>query len=123
MGISPTITKYIATSKKPGAPKALQVNVPSKKAAAIPEIESPETRIGEPTKKMRRLLRIEDVHVGGDAWMILRAPEKDAWKADAEPGRAIEGSILEGLDLGRRGFTTDGALMKPAGDLMGRGDC
>lgn len=69
-GISPTITKYAATSKKPGAPKALQVNVPSKNAAAIPEIESPETRIGEPTRKMRRLLRIEDFHVGGVAWMI-----------------------------------------------------
>lgn len=60
----------MATKKNPGGPKALQVRVPKQKAEAMPESESPVTRRGEPTTKMRRLLRRADCHVGGDDWMM-----------------------------------------------------
>ncbi|PQM39347.1 hypothetical protein Pyn_07485 [Prunus yedoensis var. nudiflora] len=67
------MTKYVATKRNPEDPKARQVRVPSKKAAAMPETESPETKIGEPNRKIKRLLRMADCHVGGDDWIRLIA--------------------------------------------------
>jgi hypothetical protein len=51
------------------------VRVPSKKAAAMPERESPETKIGDPRTKIKRLLRIADCHVAGEDWIKLTAFE------------------------------------------------
>lgn len=61
-----TITKYVATRRNPEDPKALQVRVPSKKAAPIPESDNPETKSGEPKVKMMILLSKADCHVGGE---------------------------------------------------------
>jgi hypothetical protein len=36
------------------------VRVPNKKAAKIPERESPDTKIGDPTRKIERLLKSAD---------------------------------------------------------------
>lgn len=66
---------------KPEVPNALQVKVPSKKAETIPERESPATRRGEPIAKMRRLLRSEDSHVGGDMRIT-----SISWNTDMEIG-------------------------------------
>ena len=93
------MTKYDATSKKPEAPKARQVRVPNKKAAAIPEIDRPVTRIGEPTVKMRRLLRREDSHVGGEDWRISSSPETACWSPDSGSACALRVSIFRCLDL------------------------
>lgn len=67
------ITKYEATRRKPDGPKARHVRVPSKKAAAMPDRDKPETRIGMPRMKIRRLLSREDFHVGGEDWTNLMA--------------------------------------------------
>lgn len=67
------ITKYEATRKNPDGPKARHVRVPSKKAAAMPDRDKPETRIGLPRMKIRRLLSREDCHVGGEDWTNLIA--------------------------------------------------
>lgn len=61
-----TMTKYAATRRNPEEPKARHVRVPSKKAAAMPDGDKPETRTGEPTRKITALLRRADFHVGGD---------------------------------------------------------
>lgn len=62
------MTKYVATRRNPEEPKARQVRVPSKKAAAMPDSDNPETRIGEPKRKITALLRRAEFHVGGDDW-------------------------------------------------------
>lgn len=69
------MTKYVATRRKPEGPKARQVRVPSRKAATMPEKESPATRIGEPRTKITKLLRMADCHVGGDDWINLTASD------------------------------------------------
>ncbi len=65
----------MATRRNPEEPKARQVRVPKSKAAAMPARERPETRIGEPRTKMRRLLRRADCHVGGDDWISFSASD------------------------------------------------
>ncbi|PKU80666.1 hypothetical protein MA16_Dca012424 [Dendrobium catenatum] len=62
-----TTTKYVATSRNPGASKALHVKTPSKNADPIPNAESPDKRSGDPSVKMNRLLAIEDSQVAGEA--------------------------------------------------------
>lgn len=84
-----TITKYVATSRNPGDPKARHVSVPSKKAAAMPESERPETRIGAPAMKMRKLLRRADFHVAGDDWMRAMASETAPLNPGTGLGRAL----------------------------------
>lgn len=59
----------MATRRNPEEPKALQVSVPSKKAAAIPESDNPVTKSGEPKEKMIILLSKADCHVGGEDWI------------------------------------------------------
>lgn len=58
--------KYEATKRKPEEAKARQVRLPSKKAATTPERDNPETRIGEPTRKIKAFVRSADSQVGGD---------------------------------------------------------
>lgn len=45
------------------------MRVPKRKAEAMPETERPEIRIGEPTMKIKVLLRSADCQVGGDVWI------------------------------------------------------
>lgn len=88
-----TITKYVATSRNPGGPKARHVSVPSKKAAAMPEGERPATRMGEPPMKMRKLLRREDFQVAGDDWRMEIVSET----APCNPvGRALGVMVILG---------------------------
>ena len=63
-----TITKYVATRRKPEGRKARHVRVPSKKAVPMPGRERPDRRIGYPTMKITRLLSRADCHVIGEAW-------------------------------------------------------
>lgn len=85
----------MATRRKPEGPKARQVRVPSKKAAPIPERESPVTRIGDPAIKIKRLLKRADFHVAGEDWIRLIAPDTALSTVRA----LVTGSILENLGM------------------------
>jgi hypothetical protein len=52
------------------------VRVPNKKAAKIPERESPDTKIGDPTRKIERLLKSADCQGGGADWINLIASDR-----------------------------------------------
>lgn len=68
----------------------------------MPEIVSPEARIGDPTTKMRRLLAIADFQVGGEVRMRSR---RESWNvASSGSGAALGGGryAREHLDLGFR---------------------
>lgn len=94
-----TAIKYAATSRNPEDPKALQVKVPSKNAAPIPEAESPATRMGDPRRKITRLLAMADSHVGGD--VRNRSTRELCRPARSERERELGGSIiLENLGFG-----------------------
>lgn len=86
----------MATRRKPEAPNARQVRVPSKKAAPIPETERPVTRIGDPAMKINILQKRADSHVAGDDW--IRRIASDA-ATSAERALAT-GSIMEELGMG-----------------------
>lgn len=88
------MTKYIATRRKPEGPKARQVRVPSKNAAAMPDTESPDTRIGEPAKNINMLLRIEEFHVGGEDWMSSITNEMVDRKPMSGEGRELAAWLI-----------------------------
>lgn len=88
--------------RNPDGPKALQDNVPRRKAAPMPEAVSPDRRIGDPTTKMRRLLATADFQVGGDARTRLRRESCSAAGSGSGVALGGGGGVRRTLDLGLR---------------------
>lgn len=87
----------MATRRKPGEPKERQVRVPNKKAATMPERESPDTKIGEPRTKITTLEKIADCQVAGFDWTRLIAPESGATRSVGDDFAVRNWGIFVGL--------------------------
>lgn len=79
------------------------MRVPRRKAAPIPDAESPAISMGEPATKIRRLLKTADFHVGGADWIRARASARAPWADIASGGVASRESRGLGLRFGRTG--------------------
>lgn len=87
----------MATRRNPEGPKERHVRVPNKKAATMPERESPDTKIGEPRMKITTLEKMADCHVAGLDWTRLIAPESGPTRSFGDALAVGNSDIFVGL--------------------------
>lgn len=76
--------------RNPEGPKALQDKTPSRKADPMPEIVRPDSRMGDPTANIRRLLADADFQVGGEARTRWR---RESWSGASSGNGAAFGGV------------------------------
>lgn len=87
----------MATRRNPGGPKERHVRVANKKAATMPDIESPEIKIGVPRTKITILDKMADCHVVGLDCTRLIAFEIDPIRSFGDAFAVRNSDILVGL--------------------------